>query len=101
MSNIPDLTASVGTPRLVAIEYPFGRTLGIPGDAKGQMEVLRATLAAGLDIQEAAGIRHLPFKWPETKAQAKADPPEPPPIGPYLMRRPWDLPKFIRREVPG
>lgn len=100
MSNIPDLTASVGTPRLVAIEFPFARTLGFPGDAKGQMEVLRATLAAGLDILEAGGIRHLPFKWPETKAKAKADPPEPPPIGPYLKRRPWYLSNLINREIP-
>lgn len=101
LSNIPDLTASVGVPRLVAIEYPFGRTLGIPGDALGQMEVLRATLAAGLHIKEAGGIRHLPFRWPETKAQAKTDPPEPPPIGPYLKRRPWHLPNLINREIPG
>jgi hypothetical protein len=101
LSNIPDLTASVGVPRIVALEYPFGRTLGFPGDIPGQMEVLRATLTAGLDIQEAGGIRHLPFKWPESKAKAQAHPPEPPPIATYLKRHPWHLPKFINREIPG
>jgi len=101
MSNIPDLTASVGAPRVVALEYPFAKTLGSPGDSSGQMEVLRAALAAGLDIRQAGGIRHLPFKWPETKAKAQAHPAVPPPIATYLKRRPWDLPKFIRREVPG
>ena len=100
LSNIPALTASVGTPRLVALEYPFSRTLGSPGDAPGQMEVLRATLAAGLDIQEAGGIRHLPFKWPESKAKARAHLSEPPPIATYLKRRPWHLPKLINREIP-
>ena len=101
ISNIPDLTASVGVPRLVALEYPFGKTMGLPGDSSGQMEVLRAALAAGLDIREAGGIRHLQFTWPETKAKAQAHPAEPPPIATHLKRRPWDLPKFIRREVPG
>ena len=100
LSNIPDLTAAVGTPRLVAIEYPFGRTLGSPGDAPGQMEVLRATLEAGLDIHEPGGIRHLPFTWPETRAQAQAHPPEPPPIAGYLKRHPWHIPKFMAREIP-
>jgi hypothetical protein len=100
LSNVPALTASVGVPRLVAIEYPFGRTLGFPGDARGQMEVLKATLAAGLEMEERGGIRHLPFVWPETKAQARAHPPEPPPIATYLKRHPWHLPKFIAREIP-
>ena len=100
LSNIPTLTAAAGAPRLVAVEDPFARTLGRPGDASGQREVLRATLAAGLEIQEPGGIRHLPFTWPETKAQAQAHPPEPPPIATYLKRHPWHLPKFMAREIP-
>jgi hypothetical protein len=100
LSNIPDLTAAVGPPRLVAIEYPFARTLGGPGDVSGQMEVLRVTLAAGLGIEEPGGIRHLPFTWPETRARAQAHPPEPPPIATYLKRHPWHLPRFIAREIP-
>jgi len=100
MSNIPDLTAAAGAPRLVAIEYPFARTLGRPGDAQGQMEVLKATFQAGLSIEAPGDIRHLPFTWPETKAKAQAHPPEPPPIATYLKRHPWHLPKFIAREVP-
>ena len=101
LSNVPALTASASVPRLVAIEYPFGRTLGFPGDAAGQMEVLRATLSAGLDIEEPGGIRHLPFTWPEPKGKAQAHPAEPPPIATYLKRHPWHIPKFINREIPG
>ncbi len=101
LSNIPELTAAVGVPRLVAIEYPFARTLGRPGDAQGQMEVLRATLTAGAAIEGPGGARHLPFTWPETKAQAQAHPPVPPPIATYLKRHPWHLPKFVAREIPG
>jgi hypothetical protein len=101
LSNIPILTASVGVPRVVALEYPFAKTLGFPGDTAGQLEVLRATLGAGSDIQEPGGISHLPFKWPETKAKAQAHPSVPPPIATYLKRHPWHLPKFINREIPG
>ena len=101
LSNVPALTASVGVPRLVALEYPFAQTLGFPGDAEGQTEVLRATLTEGSEIQEPGGERHLPFRWPQTKAQAQAHPAEPPPIATYLKRHPWHLPKFINREVPG
>lgn len=45
-------------------------------------------------------IRHLPFTWPETRAQAQAHPPEPPPIAGYLKRHPWHIPKFMAREIP-
>ena len=46
LSNIPDLTAAVSVPRIAAIEYPFGLTVGLPGDETGQRAVLRAALAA-------------------------------------------------------
>jgi hypothetical protein len=91
----------VGVPRLVAIEYPFARTLGRPGDARGQTEVLRATLRAGAEIEGPGGVRHLPFVWPETKAEAQAPPPVPPPIATYLKRHPWHLPRFMARKIPG
>jgi hypothetical protein len=43
---MPELTASTGAPRIAAIERPFGLTLGLPGDASGQLAVLRAALHA-------------------------------------------------------
>ena len=50
LSNIPDLTAAVSTPRVAAIEYPFGRTVGQPGGSAGQLAVLpRHPASAGRD----------------------------------------------------
>jgi hypothetical protein len=43
---MPELTASSGAPRIAAIERPFGLTAGLPGDASGQLAVLRAALKA-------------------------------------------------------
>ena len=101
LSNIPDLTASTPAPRLVGIEYPSARTLGKPGDASGQMAVLRATLEA-VQLMETPGSRiDLPFKWPESPAEARSHPTEPPPIATYLKRRPWHLLKLMAREIPG
>lgn len=100
LSNIPDLTASVGVPRIAAIEYPFGRTLGMPGDHDGQMAVLRATLGVLARMETPGSIEHLPFTWPEPPAKARSHPTEPPPIAQYLRTHPWDLPRLMARDVP-
>lgn len=84
---MPELTASVGAPRIAAIEHPFGLTLGLPGDAARQLDVLRSTLRALEEISQPGGVVHLPFEWNATK-KVKMYPPEPPPIVQYLHRRP-------------
>ena len=101
MSPVPDLTASLSVPRVAAIAYPLGRTLGQPGDAAGQTAVLRATLAALASIQAPGGVVHLPFEWPEPPKLVRNHPPEDPPIARYLARNPWFLPRLLSRNVPG
>ncbi len=100
LSNIPDLTASIGAPRIAAIEYPFGRTVGQCGDSAGQKAVLRATLEAVVEIDHPGGVRHLPFEWPEPPKRARTHPPQPPPIAQYLRTHPWHLPNLLTRNVP-
>ena len=63
LSPIADLTASLSVPRVAAIEYPCGRTFGQPGDAAGQMAVLRATLDALAAIDAPGAVVNLPFEW--------------------------------------
>ncbi len=93
-------TASVGAPRVAAIEHPLGRLLGMPGDAAGQMAILKATLQALVTIDEPGDVIHLPFEWPETPRQARSHPEEPPPISKYLRKHPWMLRKFMTKEIP-
>ena len=100
LSNIPVLTASAGTPRIAAIEYPFGRTVGRPGDKDGQSAVLRATLRALEEIAELGGVVHLPFEWPEPVDVATKSAAPPPPIVGYLKRRPWLIPRLFNRNIP-
>jgi len=101
LTPVPDLTASVNVPRIAAIEYPLGRTLGEPCDAEGQTAVLEAALQALETIQTPGEIINLPFEWPEAPKEVQNHPPEDPPIARYLARNPWFLPRLLYRNVPG
>lgn len=100
LSMIPELTASAGAPRIAAIEHPFGMTLGRPGDAAGQLAVLRAALEAMEAMREPGACVHLPFEWASTEKLAFG-PPEAPPIARYLVRHPWALRWFLNRTPPA
>ncbi|MGA2073530.1 MAG: hypothetical protein ABSH52_08485 [Terriglobia bacterium] len=99
LSMMPDLTASVGVPRIAAIEHPFGLTLGLPGDVERQIEVLRSSLRALEEISQPGGVVYLPFEWKATE-KVKMYPPESPPIVQYLRRHPWYFPRFLNRAPP-
>jgi D-proline reductase (dithiol) PrdB len=99
LTPIPDIALAVSAPRIAAIEYPLGRTLGQPGDVAGQMAVLRATLAALESIQTPGGIVHLPFEW--TGDKERSEPTEAPPIVGHIIRHPWLLPRLLKRDVPS
>lgn len=101
LSNIPDLTASVGAPRVVAIEYPFGRLLGDVGDAAGQRAVLADTLVAAASMIVPGSVTHLPYTWPQSPKDTVSEPVPPPPIVGHLLRRPWQWKNLINREVPA
>ncbi len=100
ISNIPVLTAAVSVPRMAAIEYPFGVTLGRPGDAARQTAVLRATLEALADIRSPGESITLPFTWAD-EPKIKTHPPRTPPIARHLFRHPWHFPAFLQRQIPG
>ena len=100
LATIPVFTASVGAPRIAAIQHPMGRTVGMAGDAETQREVVRATLQAVEKIEEPGGRVDLPFEWPEPDRQAKRHRAPAPPIARLIMKKPWLLLKFIAGEIP-
>ncbi len=101
LTPIPDLTGSVNVPRIAAIEYPLGRTFGQPGDREGQLAVLRATLRSLERLDHPGSIACLPFTWSEPPDQVQGHLLQEPPIVAYLKRHPWDLPRLLKRDVPG
>jgi hypothetical protein len=100
LSNIPDLTASVGAPRTAAIEHPFGLNVGLPGDAAGQRAVLRATLGAIPAMDKPGSIQNLPFEWIEPAEKLNTHPSQLPPISQYIIRHPWAVARLINRNPP-
>lgn len=100
LTPVPDVALAVCVPRIAAIEYPLGCTLGLPGDAVGQSAVLRATLSALASIQTPGEMVSLPFEWPTDSDGKFGEPPEPPPIVGHILRHPWLLPRLLRRDIP-
>lgn len=100
LSNNPDLTASVSVPRIAAIEHPYSRTVGQPGDVDGQIAVLRSVIQSLMDIQSPGGVIHLPFEWSEPPGQANKPLAEPPPISTYLRNHIFQIPRLMKRDIP-
>jgi hypothetical protein len=100
LSMIPEFTASVGAPRVAGIDFPFGRPLGLPGDRAGQRAVLDAALEVLPHARAPGTVIQLPFQWPQTPHDARADPPVPPPIVQLVKHKPWLAVKLLARDIP-
>ncbi len=98
LSSIPELTTSVGAPRVIGIGYPGSLPFGLPGDADGQRAVLRASLEAAFAVKEAGGRFDLDFEWPSEARLPR--PRTPPPIAKAIMKRPWLYLKLLKGEIP-
>lgn len=63
VTQMPLITGKVLVPRAVAVEHPFGFTLGRPGDAKTQEGILKAMLELASGAEKPGTIRELEYKW--------------------------------------
>jgi hypothetical protein len=79
----------LGIPRTVGVEFPYGHSLGRPGDRDTQMEIIRSALALLEEASQPGEIRELDYVWPQDMDEAKRDwqPPEPSPIVKMLIER--------------
>jgi hypothetical protein len=102
LSWIPELTRSVGVPRLAGISYPSSRPFGKPHDAEGQRAVLRAMLELLTSASAPDTYFELPFVWPESPAQARnASKDLPPaPIVELLKQKPWLVARLYSGRIP-
>jgi len=82
VTNMPYWPEKLGVPRTVAVEFPYGHMLGMPGDRDMQMTVIRAALSLLEEAGEPGAIRELDIEWPQPLDEAKKDwqPPEPSPV---------------------
>jgi D-proline reductase (dithiol) PrdB len=72
VSLMPYILERLLVPRAVAVENPFGFTLGKPGDKEGQMQIIRETLKAAITIETPGTVVELPYRW----VREKTDDPE-------------------------
>ena len=60
-----DITALVRPPRSLFINVPMGNTFGRPGDADGQLDILRKALNFAVTADEPGILVDLPVAWDE------------------------------------
>ncbi len=79
---MPFWVEKTGVPRTLAVEFPFGQTLGRAHDAAQQMRVLRQCLEVLTNADTPGEIVHSQESWPQPAAEAQKawQPSEPSPI---------------------
>ena len=97
-SWIPELTTSVGAPRVIGVEMPGSVAFGLPGDDSGQRSLLRSALEAAAAITEPGGRNDLSSAWPSERRLPR--PPAPPPIVGAIKKKPWLYLKLLKGEIP-
>ena len=82
VTNMPYWAETMGVPRTIGVEFPYGHQIGMPGDSEMQMTVIRAALSLLEDAREPGTIRELDLEWPQPFDEAKKDwqPLEPSPV---------------------
>ena len=73
VTNMPFWAEKIGVPRTLAIEHPFGHTLGLPNNVDHQMRVIRQALSIMSSVDKPGEIVHSEEKWPIEKEEALKD----------------------------
>jgi hypothetical protein len=89
VTNMPYWADKVGVPRTLAVEFPFGHTLGQPHNVSQQMRVIRQALDVLENAQAPGTIVHSSEVWPVPKVEAikSWQPEKPSPIIGHLAPR--------------
>lgn len=82
VTMMPYWAEKLGTPRTIAVEFPFGHAFGLPNDREMQMAVIRAALSLLEEADAPGASRDLDREWPQPSDEARKDwqPLEPSPI---------------------
>ena len=89
VTMMPFWSEKIGVPRTLAVEFPFGHTLGQPHNVAQQTRVIRQALEVLETARTPGTIVHCPEKWPVPAEQAAEDwqPAEPSPAIKILSQR--------------
>jgi hypothetical protein len=67
---MPYWAEKIGVPRTLAVEFPFGQTLGGSGNTQQQMRVIRQALSVLATTVEPGTTIHSAEVWPQDVQQA-------------------------------
>lgn len=70
VTMMPYWAERMGVPRALAVEFPFGHTLGQPHNVAQQLEVIRQALAVLATAVVPNTIVHSTAVWPQSVAEA-------------------------------
>jgi hypothetical protein len=73
VTNMPFWAERAGVPRTLAVEFPFGHTLGQPHDVAQQVRVIRQALEVLETVETPGTIVHSEEAWPVPQKQALED----------------------------
>lgn len=73
VTNMPFWVEKIGVPRTLAVEFPFGHTLGQPHDVAMQRRVILQALEVLETAQAPGTLVHSPEQWPVPLAEALFD----------------------------
>lgn len=100
VTMMPFWAERVGTPRALGVEFPFGHTLGMPGDVGQQLRVIRRAVRVLSEATEPGTIEHFDEVWEgdEREWRKRWQPAEPSPIIAMLRERAQQQARERRRE---
>ena len=86
VTMMPYWAQKMGVPRTLAVAYPFGHTLGLPGEKHMQCSVLEEALGVLERSEKAGNIFESRATWPEPAETAiqRWQPEQPSPVIKYL-----------------
>ncbi len=100
VTPMPYWAEKIGVPRTLAVEFPFGHTLGQPHNVAQQRRVIRQALTALEEAKSPGKIVHSPEVWPQPQREAikSWQPQEPSPIVDALTPRFREMLKQQRQK---
>ena len=89
VTMMPFWAEKLGTPRTLAVEFPFGHPLGRAGEREEQLAVVRRALQVLHEAEAPGTVEHYEVPWPEDvdEWRRRWQPSEPSPIIKFLRER--------------
>jgi len=102
VTTMPYWAERVGVPRTLAVEFPFGHTLGQPQNVPQQIRVVKEALGILESEQSPGAIVHSGEIWPTSEAEAIKvwQPDKPSPIIAHLAPRFREMLSARRKRSP-